>query len=76
MNNLEGFNFEEQGGDKALALRNALQIELAQKHGDDLEKWVENYAGKFSEIFNPGLIEGLEENYEETIEEIQKKLYH
>ena len=74
MNPLEGFS-EFQEVDPTQYARNMLQIQLAEEMGIPLEEFITKYADKIDKIFNPTLMDKLEENPAKTMAEIKKTLH-
>ncbi|OGZ03794.1 MAG: hypothetical protein A2648_02460 [Candidatus Lloydbacteria bacterium RIFCSPHIGHO2_01_FULL_41_20] len=74
MNLSEGFpEFKET--DPTQYAKNMLQIGLAEEMGIPLEEFVSKYGDKVNKIFNPALMDKLEEAPEKTIAEIKQILH-
>lgn len=64
--------------DKHILIGNMMQIELAERHDEDLSHFIETRAGTFREIISthPEYLEEFEADPEGTLKKIEDTIYH
>ncbi len=73
-------NMEQMGGyeDRNVALGNQMQMQLAEKHGEQLGDFIELHAEQFREIVtaNPHFLEEYSHAPDSALEKVEKIIYH
>ncbi|HVB19764.1 MAG TPA: hypothetical protein VNF51_00535 [Candidatus Paceibacterota bacterium] len=77
---MERLNFpsHEQGDGYLVLVGNLMQQQLAERHGETIETFIERHAAQFRDVLNkhPEYIAKFDDNAEETLQHIETILYH
>jgi hypothetical protein len=76
---MERFEFPPQERrDRIVDIGNLIQLQLAERHGETIENFIEKHAKDFRDVLDahPEIIEGFDHTTEEMLHRIETVLYH